>query len=89
MALIGQAVLEEVFENGSHIHVYSPGAGADNPPGVKLFSLTQLFSQLRPCRKIGHGQPRVISHINLVEIEFSMLHAKFQDHRTSGSGEDF
>ena len=27
--------------------------------------------------------------INFVELESPMLHAKFQDHRTSGSGEDF
>ena len=34
LALIYQAVLEkEIFENGCHIHVYSPGAGADNPLG--------------------------------------------------------
>ena len=29
--LIGQAVLEKTFEYFGHIHVYSPGAGADNP----------------------------------------------------------
>ena len=28
-------------------------------------------------------------YTNFVELEFPMLHAKFQDHRTSGSGEDF
>ena len=31
----------------------------------------------------------VIIYINFVELESLMLHAKFQDHRTSGSGEDF
>ena len=30
----------------------------------------------------------VIIYINFVELESSMLHAKFQDHRTSGSGEE-
>ena len=39
--------------------------------------------------KIGQGQPRVIIYINFVELESPMLRAKFQDHRTSGSGEDF
>ena len=40
--------------------------------------------------KIGQGQPRVIININFVELESPMLHAKFQDHRTSVSGkEDF
>ena len=34
LALVGQAVSEKkMFENNSHIHVYSPGAGADNPLG--------------------------------------------------------
>ena len=38
MALIGQAVsVEKMFENGGHIHVYSPGAGADNPLGTNVF----------------------------------------------------
>ena len=27
--------------------------------------------------------------IKSLELESPMLHAKFQDHRTSGSGEDF
>ena len=38
--------------------------------------------------KIGQGQPRFIIYINFVEIESPMLHAKFQDHRNSGSGEE-
>ena len=38
--------------------------------------------------KIGQGQPRVIIYINFVELESLMLHVKFQDHRTSGSGEE-
>ena len=29
-----------------------------------------------------------ISYINFVELEYPMLHAKFQDHRTSGSVEE-
>ena len=37
MALIGQAVSEKMFEYYGQIHVYSPGAGADNPLGSKLF----------------------------------------------------
>ena len=40
-----------------------------------------------PCLKIGQGQPRDISYLNFVEIP--MLHATFQDHRTSGSGEAY
>ena len=39
---------------------------------------------------MGQGQPRVTIyiHVNFVELEYPMLHAKFQDHRTSGSGEE-
>ena len=37
---------------------------------------------------IGKGQPRVITYINFVELESPMLHAKFQDHKTSGYGEE-
>ena len=38
MALIGQAIsVETMFETGGHIHVYSPGAGADNPLGSNVF----------------------------------------------------
>ena len=38
--------------------------------------------------KIGQGQPRVIIYINFVELESPTLRAKFQDRRTSGSGEE-
>ena len=38
--------------------------------------------------KIGQGQPRVIIYINFVEFESPMICAKFQDHRTSDSGEE-
>ena len=36
-ALIGRAVLEKMFENDSHLHLYSPGAGTDNPWGQNVF----------------------------------------------------
>ena len=39
-------------------------------------------------RKIGQGQRRITIYINFVEIDFPMLQAKFQDHRTFGSGEE-
>ena len=39
------SVEKKIFENGGHLHVYSPGAGADNPLG-SFFTLTNLFSQL-------------------------------------------
>ena len=34
MKLIGQVVSEKkMFENKGHVHVYSPGTGANNPLG--------------------------------------------------------
>ena len=39
------------------------------------------------CSKIGQGQPRVIIYTNFVEFDSSMLHAKFEDHMTFGSGD--
>ena len=37
LALIGLAVSEKMFQYYGHIHVYSPGAGADNPLGPNYF----------------------------------------------------
>ena len=38
---------------------------------------------------MGQGHPRVMINVNFVELFSLMLHAKFQNHRPSGSGEDF
>ena len=38
--------------------------------------------------KIGQGYPKVMIYINFVELLSLMLHAKFQNHRPSGSGEE-
>ena len=48
-----------------------------------------LSQRLRRANRIGQSQSRVIIYINLVEPESPLVHAKFQDHRTSGSGEIF
>ena len=32
------------------------------------------------------GQPRVIIYINFLKLDSLMLHAKLQNHRSSGSG---
>ena len=48
-----------------------------------------LISRPTGCTKtskIGQSQPSVIIYINFVELGSPMLHAKFQDHTTSGSG---
>ena len=37
LASIGQAVLEQMFQYHGNLHVYSPGAGADNPQGATFF----------------------------------------------------
>ena len=41
-----------------------------------------------PCRKIGQGHPRVMIYTNFVELNRLLLHAKFQNHRPSGCGEE-
>ena len=42
-----------MFENGGHIQVYSPGAGADNPLGSNFFhNITVLFSQYSPLLQV-------------------------------------
>ena len=41
-----------------------------------------------PCRKIGQGHCRVMIYINFVELHCLLLHAKFQNHRPSESGEE-
>ena len=54
--------------------------------GGHLGHVTKIMS---PCSKIGQGQPRVTIYTYFVELESPMLPFKFQDHRTSGSLEDF
>ena len=42
------------------------------------------------CHKKGQGHPRVMIYTNFIELHCLVLHAKFQNHRPSGSGdEDF
>ena len=41
-----------------------------------------------PCHKIGQGRPKVMIYIFFVELFSLMLHAKFQNHRPSSSGEE-
>ena len=57
----------------------------DGPVNAHLISGPTVSTK---TSKIGQGQPRVIIYINFVKLESPMLHAKFQDHRTSGSGEE-
>ena len=56
---------------------------------VTVFPFKPICVKIWPWHKIGQGQPRVTIHKkNFVELESPMLHAKFQDHRTSGSREE-
>ena len=54
----------------------------------QFYPFKHIDDPIGPCCKIGQGQPRVVIYINFVELESPMIHAKFQDHKTSGSGED-
>ena len=55
---------------------------------LKFSPLKRTGNPIRPCRKIGQGQPRVIIYIHFVKLKPPLIHAKFKDHRTSGSGEE-
>ena len=46
-----------------------------------------MFPKLT-CRKIGQGHPRVIIISNYDGLESQMLHAKFRENRSAGSGEE-
>ena len=62
----------------------------DNGPIRAHLISGPTVSTKKTTSKIGQAQPRDIIYINFVKLESPMLHAKFQDNRTSGSGnEDF
>ena len=60
LALIGLAVSEKkMFQYYGHIHVYSPGAGADNPPmaqniflNINLMSICSFLASFLPFNYI-------------------------------------
>ena len=62
-----------------------PNQRTNGPVNAHLISGPTVSTKIS---KIGQGQPRVIIYINFVKLESPMLHAKFQDHRTSVSGEE-
>ena len=49
-----------------------------------FFQYKSIGDQIWPCSKIGQSQPRGIIWTNLVVLEYSMLHTKFQGHRPFG-----
>ena len=54
----------------------------------QFFPYKSLSDQIWPWRKMSQGQPRVIIWTPLVELPYTMLHTKFQGHRSIGSGEE-
>ena len=53
-----------------------------------VFPYKSIGDQIWPCRKTGQCQSRGTIWINLVVLEYSMLHTKFQVHRPFGSREE-
>ena len=51
---------------------------------LQFYPFKRTYDPIGPCRKIGQGQPSDVIYINFVELESQMIHAKFQDHKTSG-----
>ena len=71
--------------NISNIREHFNNQRTNGPVNTHLISGPTVSTK---TSKIGQGKPRVIIYINFVELEYPMIHAKFQDHRTSGSGEE-
>ena len=51
---IGQVVLEKMYGNNGHIHVYSPGAGADKPLESEVQYEHKHVVTLVICCKFSH-----------------------------------
>ena len=80
------------LKHKSSVHLHTPAS----PPSPYLITF-YLFSPFKcmgnlcwPYHKTGQVHPKVMICINFVELLSLMLHAKLQNHRPSGSGdEDF
>ena len=70
LALIDHAVSEKkVFENNGHIHVNSPGTGADKHLGSKYFQKCKSFVNRVICCKFVfrfNNFVRVFPHLNIL-----------------------
>ena len=53
-----------------------------------LFVIFQVFHDFQSLWEPCQGQLMVIIYVNFVELESPIIHAKFQENRTSGSGEE-
>ena len=56
--------------------------------GCNISEKSTIFTFSHRKAQVTKFDLAVIIYINFVELESPMLHAKFQDHRTSGSGEE-
>ena len=72
----------------SSVHLLIPSKLSDKMTFSYFFPFKCMGNLSYPCRKIGQGHPRVMIYINFVELHSKMLHAKFQNHRPSGSEEE-
>ena len=64
------------------------GVPGEKPPDTPA-SRTWLVSHMNLCPVRGANHPRVMIYTNFVDLHSLMLHDKFENHRLSGSGEDF
>ena len=77
----------------SSVHLHTPSKSLPPPPPHLItFYRFSTFKYIRdlscPCRKIVQGHPTVSIYINFVKLYCLMHHAKFQNRRPSGSGEE-
>ena len=56
---------------------------------LPIFPIQMHWQPKLTLLKTGQGHPRVMIYVNFVELHSPMLHAKFQNHRPSSTGEDF
>ena len=77
-----------MFEYYGHIHVYSPRAGADNLLGSNFFHKHKFSVHLHTPSKFPPFNSILLFFPYFVELHCLLLHAKFQNHRPSGSGEE-
>ena len=76
----GHAISEKkIFENYGYIHVHIPGWEQTSTWGPFFQNHKRFF-------QCYHS---VMIYINFVELLSLMLHAEFQKHRPSGSGEKY
>ena len=71
-----------LFKNINLLSIWSFVASFSLKGICKFFSFKHIGDQIYPCRKLGQGQPKVIIYTNFEELELSMQHTRFQDHKT-------